>query len=79
MIMLAFVITVFGIFLLGICLYTDRTNKNIDTVFYTPLNPNDDEIEIRELLFRYPRAVIIVPDSHMNSILFKNNSRIIVQ
>ena len=77
--MLAFVITLLGIFLLGICLYTDRANKNIDTIFFSPLNPEADEAEIRELLLLYPRAVIIVPDSHMNSIIFKNNSRVIVQ
>ena len=79
MIVLAFVIALFGIGLLGICLYVDRTHKEIDTIFYSPLNSEDDEIQIRELLFLYPRAVIIVPESEVNSLIFKNNSRVIAQ
>ncbi len=79
MIVLAFIIALFGVGLLCICLYFDQTNKNIDTVFYSPINPEDDEIQIRELLLTYPRAVIVVPESQMNSVIFKNNTRVIVQ
>ncbi len=79
MIVLAFVIALFGVIFLCMCLYLDCQNKSIDTVFYSPLNPEDDEEQIRELLFIYPRAVVIVPKSQMNSYLSKNNSRVIVQ
>lgn len=79
MIALAFVIALFGVGLLLICLYTDGKNKKIDTVIYSPVDAENDEIQIRELLFLYPRATIIVPESRMNSVLFKNNSRIIIQ
>ncbi len=79
MIILAFFIALFGVFLLGLCLYFDCANKNIDSIFYSPLNPEDDEAQIRELLLIYPRAVIIVPESKINSLLFKSNSRVIIQ
>lgn len=79
MIALAFAVALFGFGLLIICLYADRKNKDIDTVIYSPVDAEDDEIQIRELLFLYPRAVIIVPESRVNSLLFKNNSRVIIQ
>ncbi len=79
MIVLAFVIALFGVTLLLICLYFDQTNKSIDTVFYSPLDPEDDEAQIRELLFTYPHAVIVVPESETNLLLNKTNPRVIVQ
>ena len=79
MIALAFAIVLLGVILLWLCLYFDRRNKNIDTVVYSPLDPENDEAQIRQLLFIYPRAVIIVPKSNINFQLVKDNKRVIIQ
>lgn len=70
-----FVICFVGFFILTIT-YTDY---KINMVFFEPANPDNDEAEIRWMLFKYPKAVIIVPKSKINYILSSDNTRIIVQ
>ena len=54
-------------------------NKNIHTVVYSPIDPYNDETEIRLLLFKYPNATVFVPPSYINNVLSHDNPRVIVQ